>query len=181
MQTTLLYVELIIIGLEGSVGVMFAFAWVFGLEKFIKIISSINLVTGTVMIGFLYLLGLIFDRLSELTFRWLDNKYRKNYWGTNKSYLTLSVNEHQKEFVDTIRNKTRIVRAAIITSALGTVMSGVCIFTRFSDNRIEAFLFSLILGSIVFFTSLFSYIKMLRKYYERLKIIENENKRRKVL
>lgn len=176
MQTTQLYVELIIIGLEGSIGILFAFISLFGFEKFNKVISYLNTLPATIIaLGFLYILGLILDRFADLVFQKLEDKYREQSGIQAKSVLVILTKTEHLKFFEFTRTRSRILRSSTIITLFSTIMAVVCFVIRPINGSINAVFFCGLLGSFLFFVSFCSYRKILKRFYEGVRDIELEN------
>lgn len=78
MESTLLYVEMIIIGVETFIWMCMFFINIIG-NKSLTIIANIlnNLTSSLLLIGCLYIIGILMDRLSDIIFESTENKIRK--------------------------------------------------------------------------------------------------------
>lgn len=79
MQTTELYVELIIIGLETSIWICMFLINIIG-KSFIDFFGEVlkNFSSSLLIIGVLYIVGLLLDRLSDLFFQKVEDNIRNN-------------------------------------------------------------------------------------------------------
>ena len=176
MQTTQLYVELIIIGLEGSIGIAFTFISLFGFEKFNKLISYLNTLPATIIaIGFLYILGLLLDRFADLVFQKLEDKFREQSGIQAKSVLVLLTKTEHIRFLESMRTRTRILRASTIITLFSTIMAVVCFVVRPINDSLNAIVFCGLLGLFLFIVSYYSYRKILKRFYEGARAVELEN------
>ncbi len=79
MQTTQLYVELIIIGLETSIWMCVFFINIMG-KQILNMIFNIlnNFASSLLMIGVIYIIGLIMDRFSDLLYQKIKKRLKMN-------------------------------------------------------------------------------------------------------
>lgn len=80
MQTTQLYVELVLIGMESLFGFCILMSDILGKEIIYQWISKIESLGGTIVsIGACYIVGLVFDRFADIVFQ-KKEKEKKVDW-----------------------------------------------------------------------------------------------------
>lgn len=129
MATTSLYVELIIIGLETmmwitSFSVYFTdIQYIFVIEKIIETLPA-----SVFLLGVMYILGLIFDRIADLIFQKTENQIRVKSGLKAQSSILVWTESKQEEYFKFTRSKIRILRSSAINIPLFviSIISIVC-------------------------------------------------------
>ena len=161
MNTTNLFVELIVIGIGTLFVLIFMILSVFGYEwiPWDKITSSTMLIP---LLSVTYLLGIIIDRLADQIYRKWNRKLRLNHFSSNEEYHEARTYVYQfaSERIISLflygRSRLRISRAWSLNCILLTMTIPLFICTRLSQIpnkiRISIIIFSIILfglGAIV--------------------------------
>ena len=137
MNTTLLFAELLIVGLQASVWLFLLALVVFG-TNWLQALSAFGLAdwqTVIVVIGLsiVYVLGIIIDRLADLIFAGWDKKLRERIFPN--APLSIGVmrfqlgkdNEYLNRQFEYTRSRMRISRASILNFILMTIFGVVLI------------------------------------------------------
>jgi hypothetical protein len=141
MQTTLLFIEILLTGIQSLVWIGLIVTWVFGnnLSNFLPLQKLSDWITPLTLIlfGFVYLLGIIIDRFADWVFANKDDKLREKYTkGKSKLKIQsikykLSKEKGITKHLDYNRSRARIVRSgtlnfgiAAITAFLRIIISG---------------------------------------------------------
>lgn len=123
MNTTLLFVELLIIGLEGWIWIFFFITSIFPIKNYanaLMIFRDWELLVFAVFLALTYVLGVMIDRISDRIFRPLEYGFRdKLITNHNKgiSVMRFSLgtqNDFLNQQLDYTRSRLRIVRASIL-------------------------------------------------------------------
>jgi len=174
VQTTQLYVELIIIGLQGSLGLFLLAICLFGWDKVQKAFPFFAYTSSVVLlIGFFYLLGLFIDRFADLLMKNEEKELRAEKSIKTHTLLLLNDNK-QTEFLHYTRNRMRVLRASTVTVPFITMFAIVCVWTEKAINPLYASGTVMILGALTFCLSRKSYLSLQNRYYDAVKTIEDD-------
>lgn len=175
MQTTELYVELIIIGLETSIWMCMFLINI--IEKsFIDFFSEAlkNFSSSLLIIGVLYIVGLLLDRLSDLFFQKVEDNIRNNSGlETDKSTMAWE-RFNQEYFFRYVRSRMRILRTSIINIPLITI--SFLWFALKNEYSILLILYILVLGILFTFISWKALIKSTNTYYNKARTLQLSEK-----
>lgn len=168
MSTTLMYVELVIIGSHVSAWIILLGA-VFD-DKTLNLIkaSDNSTLVSIILLSFSYVLGILCDKIADHIFVNTEKKIRAKYF-EDESIRTLKIwklNDRMDDFNFTMTRK-RIIRASILNIPLIT-------FTLYSyliKNKFHPLLIlcSLLMGGVIFLITWFTHKKMISTYYANSK------------
>jgi hypothetical protein len=139
MNTTLLFIELLIIGLEGWIWLTFILMSIFGVEAFVVTLSLLKdwqSLVFTTILALVYVVGVIIDRIADWSFRWLEKRVRKPIVGDLNvpiSVLRFSLgtqNDFLNQQLDYTRTRLRIVRASTLNFPVIALCLCIFIYTR---------------------------------------------------
>lgn len=161
MSTTLLFVEILLIGLQSAVWIIFLVLVLWG-NDFLKLLenvwlSDINIAIGLIIISFLYTIGIFVDRLADTIFeRWyssLKNKIFPNR-KTPTQKMRFELSKSNPELANNMyyaRSRIRIARASAINFLLITILSLIYVITRFpvSASRNTLAIYIIIIGALL--------------------------------
>ena len=172
MGTTALYVELVIIGLETAMWIA-AFSIYLTDVQYISLIGKLLgiLPASVLLLGILYILGLITDRVADYLFDKEENKIRLNSGLHAKSSILIWKKSSQEEYFKFTRSKIRILRASAINLPLFTV-SIVLNVSRYYGYQTNFLGFIVILGTALSLFSLYGYKQSTENYYNKARILE---------
>ena len=173
METTKLYIELIIIGLQSSVGVVFTLINIIGLEMSKKMIALLDkFLISILLLGVFYILGLIVDRFSDSLFQKLEDRLRNKSGLKSKSVMLLPFSDNQYEFMMYCRSRIRILRATIINTffVMASTLWFVILYTN--CNRLEYIVFIIVGGAFIITVCYTSLCKLLKNTYNKAKVFE---------
>ncbi|NPA71215.1 MAG: hypothetical protein GXO35_00170 [Gammaproteobacteria bacterium] len=180
MSTTALFVELLVIGFESLLWVFLLTVVVYGKDVVFLIRDAFlaaNLFVTAVIISLSYLLGIVFDEISDfLTEKWASkirsSVHEKNLpemWDIQAYIFSHSL--HASEKLDYMRSRIRILRASIFNVALIFVFGLVLIHTRpeLIPNGLKSTLdWSIVIFGIVCVSGVaFTYWRITRAYWLR--------------
>ncbi|MCL2488427.1 MAG: hypothetical protein FWE80_07065 [Oscillospiraceae bacterium] len=181
MQTTKLYVELVIIGLESFFCILLTILSIIRIEGAKKIISffgnssmstAVSASIALIFLGSLYIMGVVFDRLADIVFQPLEKYYRKKSGLIVRSIMLLPFKKAQNDFMIYSRSRLRILRATIVNSLL-TMVAGICFISlHIKENKIELLLFVIFFCLFVACVSLVSFAKLLVETYNKARDVE---------
>lgn len=177
MNTTNLFVELVVIGVGALVCLLSIPLIFFGYEWLMldRLNSPLLLI---VIIGFTYVLGIISDRFSDTVCKAWDKRVRLQYFSDNEEYhriqtfVYVNANEKISSLFEYGRSRIRIIRSwAIFFSFLGVTLS--LTFLKNSDTNLplKAWLSILIFAvfEVLFISSIIAWSKLSNNNYERLR------------
>lgn len=176
MNTTELFVEIIIIGI-GALGWIFTIILsVFGHEWFPwDSLASFSFLLP--IIALTYVLGIIFDRFSDLIFSQWSNKLIKEYFNTKESYFlarTFIYTHASEQIIDLFeygKSRIRITRAWVLNSLGYIVFPSILIWINKSligEYTFPIFAFNTAFWAITFTLALNAWIKLVENDLKRL-------------
>jgi hypothetical protein len=132
MPTTLLFIEILLTGFQSLFWLILIFTWINGshliAEYTITSLAEWSTPISLIGFGFLYLLGIIIDRLADWVFTVPDNrlriKYSKNRSKSEIQRIRYKISKHlgiSKHF-DYNRSRTRIVRSGTVNFGISSIV-----------------------------------------------------------
>ena len=127
MNTSLIFAELIIIGLEGSVWLALLFAGTFGVDAFAGILNLFKdwqLFIAAVLLALVYVVGVIIDRVADALFRKKEGKLDDEIVGDMPVSIPVmrfslgTQNDFLNQQLEYTRTRMRIVRASTVNFLL---------------------------------------------------------------
>lgn len=178
MGTTSLYVEIVIIGLETMMWIISFFIYLTDI-KYISLVENLleKLPASIFILGMLYVLGLIIDRVADCFFNKVENKIRASSGFMTSSSILIWKKSDQEEYFKFTRSKIRILRASSINMPLLMLSIALNVF-QYYGWQTSLFVFVIILGGILSGASLLGYMFTVKNYYNKAKILEIELKGR---
>ena len=137
MSTTALFVELLVVGLEALVWVFLFISAFFGIDwllGLINIFEKAGLFLTLVLVGFAYLIGIIFDEFFDSLTEWWSNRIKSSIHekGLPKMWdMQAYIFGHSKEATEQlgyIRTRVRIMRSSIFN--FGLISIGAILFVN---------------------------------------------------
>lgn len=177
METTALYVELIIIGLETSLWITSFITYLTNLV-FLKNIGILleKLPASILLLGILYVLGMIFDRIADLTFTNVENKIRTQSGLEAKSSILIWKQTDQESYLKYTRSKVRILRSSSLNIPLFT-FSLLLNISKYYTSAINLMLFIIIVGILISYFSFKGYEQTDTSFYNKARILELDIKK----
>ena len=173
-----LYVELIIIGLETmmwitSFSVYFTdIQYIFVIEKIIETLPA-----SVFLLGVMYILGLIFDRIADLIFQKTENQIRVKSGLKAQSSILVWTESKQEEYFKFTRSKIRILRSSAINIPL-FVISIIINIVKYYPSKYLFLIFVVVTGCILSYFSWICYKQAITNFYNKARILEKDiNKR----
>lgn len=176
METTHLYVELIIIGLETSVWMCMVYINIVG-NQIAEIISKVlnNFSSSLLLIGLLYIVGILMDRLADMIYKKIENKIRKESGLEAKSSILIWKKYDQEKVSDYMRSRIRILRVSTLNTPLITLSFLWCVLVS-DETYLFLVIYIIIIGVLFTYVSWKSYIKSVQNYYNKARVLELSNK-----
>ncbi len=176
METTKLYIELIVIGFE-------TFSWmniflidIVGnkiLSFFTKTIDNFS--SSILLVVFLYIIGLLFDRLADMIFKKTEKKIRMKSSLQAQTSILIWEKYHLEKFSDYMRSKIRILRASILNIPLITFGS-IWFVVKYYIQDYMVIIYISLLGIIFSFIAWKSFNETVYLYYIKAHILEMNNR-----
>ena len=171
MSTTALYVELIVIGFQ-------ALAWiVLALDSFIPglLRTTVDSVNSTLLIIAaiipVYVLGMIFDRVSDEIFSKSETRIRNASGLQAENSLLVEGSTMAHEFLVYTKSKHRILRAASLNIPLITIAAIVHLITH-QSARADTIALIGIAGGLLTGLSFWSMRLTLKSFYQKTRLLE---------
>lgn len=176
METTHLYVELIIIGLETSVWMCMVYINIVA-NQIVEIISKVlnNFSSSLLLIGILYIVGILMDRLADMIYKKIENKIRKESGLEAKSSILIWKKYDQEKVSDYMRSRIRILRVSTLNTPLIT-LSFLWHVLVSDETSLFLVIYIIIIGVLFTYISWKSYIKSVQNYYNKARVLELSNK-----
>lgn len=176
MKTTAIFAELLIVGLQAIVWLIFAGLVFFEVSTidttlFDTLKSWAALITIFVL-SLSYVIGIIIDRVADSLFSHVDNKLREKYLvKSNQSVADMrlyimSKNEGVTDFLDYVRSRLRLARSTVLNVILIMFFIALWYFTSSKSNSIIMFLLSF--GIPLLTLTIFTWFRISKTYYKRL-------------
>ncbi len=176
MKTTAIFAELLIVGLQAIVWLIFAGLVFFEVSTidttlFDTLKSWAALITIFVL-SLSYVIGIIIDRVADSLFSHVDKKLREKYLvKSNQSVADMrlyimSKNEGVTDFLDYVRSRLRLARSTVLNVILIMFFIALWYFTSSKSNSIIMFLLSF--GIPLLTLTIFTWFRISKTYYKRL-------------
>lgn len=183
MNTTLLFAELLIIGLQAAVWIFLLLLNILGTGWVQTIQSSILVNWQTflliILLSVFYVIGVIVDRLADAVFsRWEWKLRRTGFPDPPMPVVVLRFelargNEHLNHQFEYNRSRMRISRASALNFGLTTLMGVIFILARVQtaslNARLICLLTTVLMGTALTLGAAFTWRKLMRGYFGMLK------------
>lgn len=171
MGTTALYVELIVIGLEASLW-MTSFAVYFTDVTYLAVVVEVleKLPAAVLLLGGMYVVGLILDRLADLLSAPLEKRCRSKAAVKATSTILIWVKSGQEEYLKFSRSKIRILRASLLNLPL--FFLSLLLNTHRYCSGSAVFWYVLVLGALLTVSAVMGYWNAVKVFYQKAAILE---------
>jgi hypothetical protein len=178
MTTTVIFAEIIIIGLQASIWITLVLINLFGTKWInINILKGWESLLTVFVLGIVYTLGIVVDRTSDSIFHSFDKKLRKKF--ISNKHLSVSEmrlrimlkSESIAKFLEYIRSRLRIARSTSLNFFFITITSVIFLVkqSEVNGNNIFSIVLLVASGGIVLMTFLgFIWVRITKTYYKRL-------------
>jgi len=181
MSTTLLFAELLIVGIQVIVWFVililsfFGYDWVFSIQT--QVFSGWQVLITIIVITFVYVLGILFDRLADIIFSKWDRAIGKKFFGKKAPYIFAKVrfqiskdNDQLNHEFEYSRSRQRIARASSLNFAITTVLAIIFVGTRLQGvpNRLMLLYFIAGVGSLLTILAIVTWYKLINSYYRHI-------------
>jgi len=142
MNTTLVFAELLIIGLEGGIWLSLLLFSLFGLKDFdgfLSIIRDWQLVILAIVLPLLYVIGIILDRITDRLFQRQETKIEQETLGdfpVTVPVMRFSLgteNDFLNQQLEYTRTRMRVVRASSVNFVLIAISISIFLLTRLTN------------------------------------------------
>ena len=162
MSTTAIIIEILIVGIMSSIWITLLILTIFGYDWIQPLFTSLKgweLLTSFYFISFFYAIGIFVDRIADvfsviikpqgllLKFEWIKTKSEEAH--SDKRMYIMCIEKKANEFLEHIRSRIRIVRAALINIPLITVSLLYFLKYKTSYNSWENYLYVILVGVII--------------------------------
>ena len=172
METTALYVELVIIGLEVSLWITSFSIYFTDVKYFPQMIETMEkLPVSILLIGVMYILGLIFDRAADTLFAPVEKCCRFKSGLVADSTILIWKKSNQEEYFKFTRSKLRILRASSINVPLFFIALLLNIVRGIGWEAV-IFWFALAIGIGLSIFSVWGCWDAMMKFYKKSAILE---------
>lgn len=174
METTKMYIELIVVGLETFVWICMFLVDIVG-NKIISVLEKIlnNFSVSLLLIGILYVIGVLIDRLTDIIFQKFENKIRKESGLQAKTSFIIWKKYNLENFSDYTRSRIRILRASTINIPL--IMLSLVWYVFIFYKQFSVIIYIYFIGMLFMYASWKGYKKSLKTYYDKACILELNN------
>ncbi len=179
METTALYVEMIIIGIETSVwigifsGILTDF-WIW--EKFSHLIEKLP--ATILLLGILYVIGVTVDRAADTLCSGFEKKLKKASKLDASSSILIWKSAGQENYFTYTRSRIRILRASVMNFPLITLSTIILINLKIKTYYLFCF-FIAILGLLFTIFAFCGYKNSVESYYKKARLLELDIKKSK--
>ncbi len=172
METTALYVELIVIGLEVSLWLA-SFSVYFTDVKYLPMMAEVlgKLPVSILLLGVMYILGLLLDRLADLLFMRLERYCRTKTGLKSASTILIWKKSGQEEYMKFSRSKIRILRASLLNVPL-FFLSLLLNVARCCGGKSAIFRFVLAVGIVLWLSAALGWWGAVKSFYQKAAILE---------
>jgi len=141
MNTTNLFVELVVIGVGAAIWILLLTLSLFGYE-WIPYETAISIPAAIPILSIVYVLGIVSDRMIDIFFNSLwSNKYRRQCFPLAQDYhearrRVITSSDAMSEMIEYSRSRLRICRGWSVHSFLIAIGIIVFAWTRISDHQL---------------------------------------------
>lgn len=177
METTALYAELTIIGLETTMW-MTSFSIYFTNIAYVSLLSNIseNIPITIFSLGIMYFIGIIVDRFTDRIFKKYEENLKSKSGLISKSTMLIWRTTEQQSFFKYARSKMRILRASAINIPILSI-SVVLNTMRYYGWKNAFFVFIVVIGISFSVFTWIAYKHSVVSYYNKARVIESEIKK----
>lgn len=174
METTALYVEYIVIGMETLSWIIMSIYIIIG-DSF-KIILKYcisNMLPSIVTIIICYILGLVTDRIADKIFEKRRKHIKDNFEFKAQTSIAIWEDYSNSTYAHFTLSRIRILRSTTINSIVIGLVETYLAYTKFNINFA---IFTLILFIVIFVGANSAHKSLLDNYYRKTSALENELK-----
>lgn len=186
MNTTLMFAELLIVGLQVTAWLFLLILNIFGYSWLEKIPLSIvaDWQTALVLVGVsvFYILGVLFDRVADSIFNRWNFKIRKQIFHDLPPTASIGAirfevvkdNENLNRYFEYVNTRLRIARSSAINFGIITVLAVIFVLGRLtavgSNEKVTLVITIMVLGVLVTSVSIFAWYELTRIYFRMVRV-----------
>ena len=176
METTALYVEYIVIGMETLVWILMIVFVIIG-DAFTAIISYCieNILPSAMVIIVCYILGLVTDRIVDTMFEKRKKEIKKGYTLESQTSIAIWEEYSNSTYANFTLSRIRILRSTIFNSAI-IGMVGTYLSYEYYNNALA--IFTALLFTCIFWGANSAHNNLLDNYYSKTSALENESNKK---
>lgn len=177
METTALYVEYIVIGMETLSWIVMSFFILVGdsFKQIIKYCIS-NILPSIIIVIVCYILGLVTDRIADKIFENRRKNIKDNFEFQAQTSIAIWEDFTNSSYANFTLSRIRILRSTTINIIIIGILG---LFLAYKHFGIKLSLFILILSICIFFSSNSAHKNLLNNYYRKTSALENEKNKTK--
>lgn len=177
METTALYVEYIVIGMETLIWIIMALFIIIG-GSFKQVFSYwiSNILPSIAMIIICYILGLITDRISDAIFENRRKNIKREYEVEAKTSIAIWEEYSNSTYANFTLSRIRILRSTIV-NIIPICITGIYLSYKYNNIYLVSFIF--ILSICIFWGSNNAHKNLLHNFYHKTSALENEDRIKK--
>lgn len=174
METTALYVEYIVIGMETLSWIIMTVFIIIGhsFKEILKYCIS-NILPSIIVIILCYVLGLVTDRIADKLFEKRRKNIKDNFEFQAQTSIAIWEDYSNSSYANFTLSRIRILRSTTINSVFIGLLSS---FLSYKYYGIKLSVFSLLICLCMFFGSNSAHKNLLNNYYRKTNALENETK-----
>lgn len=173
MQTTKLYVEYIVIGMEALVWIVLLVLLIIGKTAVVFLDYCIkNLLTSLFMIGACYVLGLLVDRIADTLTDGKKKQIKSHYPIEASTSITVWQKVKQDTFAEFTLSRIRILRSTILNFVLTGVIAMLVAAYRYHNGRLGVW--AMIFFEIMAMVAWQAHTSLLVNYYQKTQKLERD-------
>ena len=171
MQTTKLYVEYIVIGMETLIWIVLLVLLIIGKSAFAFFDYCIqNLLTSLFMIGACYVLGLLTDRVADTLTDGKKKRIKSHYPIDASTSITVWQKIKQDTFAEFTLSRIRILRSTMLNFVLTGVIGGLVAVYRYRNGVIG--LWTIVFCGVIVQVARQAHTSLLINYYQKTQKLE---------
>lgn len=174
METTALYVEYIVIGMETLCWIVMTIFIIIGnsFKEILKYCIS-NILPSIIAIILCYVLGLVTDRIADKLFENRRKNIKDNFEFQAQTSIAIWEDYSNSSYANFTLSRIRILRSTTVNSVFIGMASS---FLSYKYFGIKLFLFVLLVCICIFCGSNSAHKNLLNNYYRKTNALENETK-----
>lgn len=174
METTALYVEYIVIGMETLSWIVMSIFIIIG-DSFKQIIKYCiaNILPSITVVIVCYVLGLVTDRIADKIFEKRRKNIKNNFEFQAQTSIAIWEDFSNSSYANFTLSRIRILRSTTINSL---IIGFIGFFLSYKYSGIILSLFILMLCICIFLGSNSAHKNLLDNYYRKTNALENEKK-----
>lgn len=177
METTALYVEYIVIGMETLFWIVMSIFIIIG-DSFKQIIKYCiaNILPSIIVIIVCYVLGLVTDRIADKVFEKRRKNIKNNFEFTAQTSIAIWEDYSNSAYANFTLSRIRILRSTTINIIIIGIVGS---FLTYRYFNLKLTIFLIMLCICIFFGANSAHKNLLDNYYRKTSALENETKHRK--